>query len=149
MSAIDKERQVFEDMIARDPFDRATRKVYADWLDEHDRPEQADENRRWGDAEEAALKNLVRFVYPYRDDPDEDDPYADPEPIDWKRVLDRAAFWGKEAEEGEEPCFDSNFAQDTLQDPKERERFWADIQLLTGHEAEDKVKAEEFYRCAC
>src|SRR5262245_33639443 len=39
------ERQAFEDAINADPLDMTTRKVFADWLDDHDEPELADYHR--------------------------------------------------------------------------------------------------------
>lgn len=41
------EREAFEAAIRDDPYDGVTRKVFADWLDEHDEPEAADWQRSW------------------------------------------------------------------------------------------------------
>lgn len=41
------ERERFEAAIQADRYDQVTRLVFADWLEEHDDPEAADEQRRW------------------------------------------------------------------------------------------------------
>lgn len=46
----------FERPLKADPNDRLTRAAYADWLDEHDRPEEADWQRRWPLSEIEDLK---------------------------------------------------------------------------------------------
>jgi uncharacterized protein (TIGR02996 family) len=41
------EREAFIEAIREKPRDLVTRKVFADWLDEHDEPELADHHRSW------------------------------------------------------------------------------------------------------
>ena len=41
------DEQAFIAAMKANPEDEAPHKVYADWLDEHDRPEEADYHRRW------------------------------------------------------------------------------------------------------
>lgn len=43
----DKERDAFLDEIITNPEDTATKKIFADWLDDHDCPEEADFYREW------------------------------------------------------------------------------------------------------
>lgn len=43
----EEQRQAFLDAIKANPLDEANRKVFADWLDEHDEPEEADFYRAW------------------------------------------------------------------------------------------------------
>lgn len=42
-----QELQAFLDALKEDPYDAATHKVFADWLDENDSPERADQERTW------------------------------------------------------------------------------------------------------
>ena len=41
------DREAFEQMIKEDRYDQTTRLVFADWLDDHDCPEEADWQRAW------------------------------------------------------------------------------------------------------
>lgn len=41
------ERAAFVQAIEENPYDEVTRKVFADWLDDHDEPEEADRQRTW------------------------------------------------------------------------------------------------------
>ena len=43
----DKERQAFEEALKENRYDEACHKIFADWLDEHDQPEEADWHRKW------------------------------------------------------------------------------------------------------
>ncbi len=40
-------KEAFETVLQKDEDDTTTRMVYADWLDEHDQPEEADRQRKW------------------------------------------------------------------------------------------------------
>lgn len=72
-----KEYKAFLDAIAAKPRDVDMRRIFADWLDDHDEPEAADEQRRFSvaqyDAEKAeeteriVRENAESFGY-YRDD---------------------------------------------------------------------------------
>lgn len=56
-------RDVFERDLKANPYDEATRKIYADWLDEHDEPEYADYQRNWtAQAYEEARCFFVTFA---------------------------------------------------------------------------------------
>jgi uncharacterized protein (TIGR02996 family) len=41
------DEQAFLNKIAENPLDEGPRGAFADWLDEHDRPEEADRQRKW------------------------------------------------------------------------------------------------------
>lgn len=43
----EKIREEFRSHIKQNPYDRGTRLIYADWLDEHDRPEESAIQRDW------------------------------------------------------------------------------------------------------
>ncbi len=52
------EQEAFVAQLRDNPEDHATRLVYADWLDDHDQPEEADRMRKWRSAREW----LARFA---------------------------------------------------------------------------------------
>jgi uncharacterized protein (TIGR02996 family) len=56
------ERKAFEDAIRADPYDRMTRLVFADWLDENDCPEEADWQRSWTLRRQEAEEWLANFA---------------------------------------------------------------------------------------
>lgn len=60
------EREAFEQAIKDEPRDLATRRAFADWLDEHDEPELADFHRQWTvekyDAAWRWLEQFARFL---------------------------------------------------------------------------------------
>jgi uncharacterized protein (TIGR02996 family) len=56
------EREVFEQTIRENPRDFTARKIFADWLDEHDEPEEADKQRRWDDVKQDSWEWLERFL---------------------------------------------------------------------------------------
>lgn len=58
---VDEER-AFLAAIKSDPRDLVTRKVYSDWLDEHDRPEEADIQRKWTLEKQDGIEHLTAFA---------------------------------------------------------------------------------------
>jgi len=60
------EREAFLKAIKDDPRDLATRRAFADWLDEHDEPELADFHRQWTvekyDEAEEWLEGFAEFL---------------------------------------------------------------------------------------
>lgn len=58
------DEQAFLNLIEANPDDRAPRLVYADYLDEHDRPEEANRQRQWHDSREW-LKDYAVRLSPY------------------------------------------------------------------------------------
>jgi uncharacterized protein (TIGR02996 family) len=58
------DREAFLAALAANEDDVTTRMVYADWLDEHDEPEEADRMRKWP-AAKAWLINYAAGVSPY------------------------------------------------------------------------------------
>lgn len=64
------EETAFRRAIAAAPADEAPRKVFADWLDEHDRPEEAAWYRTWTTAAAAAAREwLTAFAAGHDHDP--------------------------------------------------------------------------------
>lgn len=60
-------RQGFLDALAADHDDETTRLVYADWLDENDEPEAADQQRNWKASKEWLTEFGDRADIPYAD----------------------------------------------------------------------------------
>jgi uncharacterized protein (TIGR02996 family) len=94
-------QEVFLKGIEADPLDEGLRGVYADWLDEHDRPEEAQRQREWV----KAFRHVVRVM-------------AD---------LSSGGALGSD---------------------KERREFWRCFRVVTGVEAPEHLRAQDWYRDA-
>lgn len=59
----DKVKAAFLADLAKNPYDEATRKIFADWLEEADEPEEADWHRRWWTPQrQQALDHFTTFA---------------------------------------------------------------------------------------
>lgn len=83
--------EAFLKVIRETPRDEVVRKVYADWLDEHDRPEEADFFRKWTLAEYDGavgfLTNLAKEEGSWTDDSD----------VYRETTFDEIIQWGRES----------------------------------------------------
>jgi len=68
----DMERASFLQHIRDNPDDEAVRAVYADWLEEHDMPEEADLQRNWRESREWLCRLAVSFCGTGGEDGSED-----------------------------------------------------------------------------
>ena len=71
MNSEARELKAFLDAIAADPRDMTTRLVFADWLDEHNEPELADEQRKFSVLRFDAEQWMKGFCLKYEADYDE------------------------------------------------------------------------------
>src|SRR5438309_15079 len=65
MSNILSQYKSFLEKLAKNPYDETTHRVFSDWLDEHDQPEEAQTHREWTKEKQKAedfLKDLSRNV---------------------------------------------------------------------------------------
>lgn len=120
-----KELKAFLDAIQQNPRDVTTRKIFADWLDEHDEPELADEQRNFSLEKYDAEKYLQDFADRYNDGDLED--------------LVKGLLKG-------EHCFSSDFGPE---EARENHELWYSLKIFTGKELpKDHVENARF-RCAC
>lgn len=143
------------------PLDEGLRGVYADFLDEQDRPEEATRQRKFV----AAYHTICEFTRDYTEGWEYD---ADGEQIpgslkyDFGKVMREVAHWRESIEKNgqtyrtrwgfdmtHELCFSTDHAQDALNDPDTRRRFWEAFEVLTGYRPPDDIRHQEWYRCAC
>jgi uncharacterized protein (TIGR02996 family) len=141
---------VFTVALEEDPLDTTTRNAYADWLEENDRPEDAERQRKWV----GSYHFIKEFTdaYDYECDKN-DEPISDEKRYSISGVLGEVEFW-KEVVTGknqytQELCFSTVRAQDALSDPTTRQKFWEAFYNITGVDAPQKIKDQKVYRCAC
>ncbi len=140
------EQTVFEQMIKENPRDFTTRKVYADWLDENDMPEEADKQRGWNDSKQDSWEWLEDFadkggVTWIRDE----SPYSTRE-ITIQDLLDAGYGWVRDGQswtqEGDEELQAMMYGND-------KEDFWRHWSNVTGVQIDDDIMSDNPFRCSC
>lgn len=140
------ERDNFLQIIKDNPYDTVVRKVYADWLEEHDEPEEADFFRSWTlESRLASEKWLENFVADINEDAysEEDKGYLSVE-----RLLEGAnKFLDNRPSQylyGITLPFDT---PDIVY--MKRKEFWVHYQVVSDRRLEDPNYNEVFIGCAC
>lgn len=118
------ERQAFLAALAANEDDTATRLVYADWLDEHDEPEEADRMRAWPAAKEWVSN------------------YAGEIGISYGELMGYAE---EAIKDGYTSIFDGERYDGWSFD---NEQFWPHYATLTGHKIDDNTPIIGF-SCSC
>lgn len=138
------EQQGFLDAIKQNPRDFVTRKIYADWLDEHDFPEEAQKQRNWNDEKQDAYEwigNFGRIIGSDTDYYDESDYKR--ENISADRLIELAI---DRLDGGSDAIYLS------FETPEEsytmNTEFWQKIKIITGRDIEDD-HYDNFVRCGC
>ena len=146
------EEKAFIASCEANPVDEAPRLVFADWLDEHDRPEDAQRQRQWV----AAYRFLMPFVRGGEHDYDEKTyKPIPPKDVPFKEMMKSINYWAESIKRkgldryGDTICFDSKYAQDELWDKTKRAEFWRCMEIITGLSASDELRNQEGYSCAC
>lgn len=120
-----KEYKTFIEAIAKDPRNMATRLVFADWLDDHDEPEEADAQRQFSvekyDAEmwlrqfclqhDAKYETLIKIV---------SKPYG-------------------------EYCFGTDYGPEAARN----DYFWEAVEIVLGKLFNEEHRESMGFRCAC
>jgi uncharacterized protein (TIGR02996 family) len=142
------QRQAFLQAITDDPRDLATRRAFADWLDEHDEPELADFHRQWTvakyDDARKWLQEFAEFLNHeggafYEDEEDDRDPNLSAD--------DLLAAMHQRVRTGAGGIF---LGFDTPDECWEgQERMWECFELITGQKVREDTREEGFFRCAC
>jgi len=144
------EQQAWDKLFEKEPLHHINRCVYADWLDEQGRHNEADRQRKYVDA----FKFLADFTsaYRYSDDTDEDgEPIPGTKKYDYRSIMEEVNYWAEEAKKDDDSslCFSTNYAQDQLDNRETRQKFWEAVYVVTGVMATDAIKEVEWYQCAC
>lgn len=138
----------FLDNIEICPLDQLLRNAYADWLDENDRPEEANRQRKWIGAYDV----LARVAFPYVEE-EEVEGTGEPTGVvigrDYARVMNEVNGWADYVKNHDDIIFGSNWAQDHLHDKDNREEFWEAFEIVTGISPSSRLKNEKRYSCAC
>lgn len=139
------ERYIFEKMIKDDPYDFVTRKVFADWLDEHDETELANKHRNWTIEKQEAwewLENCATKCSGTRYYFKEEELMPNENPISIEELIHAAH---KYLDSGE--CLYLPMNTEGIR--SDDDEFWANFSLVTGREVGPEVERREFIRCAC
>jgi uncharacterized protein (TIGR02996 family) len=139
------EREAFLQAITADPRDLATRRAFADWLDEHDEPELADFHRKWTvEKYDEARKWLQEFAdFLNR----EGAVYGDEDLNPILSADDLLEAMRERVQTGEGGIY---LGFDTPDECLEGEgRMWECFELITGQKVTEDTKEEGLFSCAC
>lgn len=141
--------------LKKTPLDEGLRLAYADWLDENDRPDEGQRQREWIKAFNYILQFTRTDEESWEYD-DEGEKIPDSHTINYKGVMDEVEWWrstvtGEYTQYGLGGSigFGTTYAQDALQDAATRREFWRCFKVLTGVEAPEDLRNQEWYHCAC
>lgn len=133
--------------------DEPTRLIFADWLEEHGRYEEAQRQRQWTGAKAWLVRLLdenaeLVEVDEELDPEDYYDQVYSPTFHEFcelaQEALEQAA--GKE-EECMIPCYNNSGLADALQD--EAAQFWRNWSIVTGIEVPADLAERTYFGCAC
>lgn len=127
MNSESKELHAFMKQVHDYPRDVKTRKVFADWLEDHDEPELADEQRNFSLEKYDAEQYLRKFAEKYDNGED-----------NWKRML-RGLIEG-------EYCFGSDYGPENARYDNE---LWDAVRTLSDNDLPDDHFTDGHFRCAC
>lgn len=126
------------------PDDEAPHKVFADWLDEHDRPEEADWHRLWTTkAARAARAWFQSFAAQHSVEYEEEGfpPYTAKDMIGFGRDFFR--------DKSEHVQYGMSL-QDFMFDDRNRQTFWRNWALATGTFVPDETVEDGYvFSCTC
>jgi uncharacterized protein (TIGR02996 family) len=140
------QREAFLQAMTDDPRDLATRRAFADWLDEHDEPELADFHRKWTvEKYDEAWKWLQEFAeFLNREgatiyEGDDRNPGLSAEGLlEAMREHVRTDEGGiRLGFETPDECWEG------------QGRMWECFELITGQKVTEDTKEEGFFSCAC
>jgi uncharacterized protein (TIGR02996 family) len=138
------DRLAFLAAIAAAPGDYLRRQVYADWLDEHDEPAEADRQRAY-EAAEMWLKDFAeRAGETYGYGNRREDRYY---PITYEDVVEAGRNFVERGEYFTQ--FGETTAQDLMYDDATREEFWRHWSVVTGVEVPDRRRSGRVFSCSC
>jgi uncharacterized protein (TIGR02996 family) len=123
-----KELYRFMEAIGKNPEDLDTRRVFADWLEEHDEPELADYHRKYCTKAAQEKREAERRLYRVAEE------HADG---DYEGML-------KGLMEG-----DYNFSNDGFRYEIDWEELWKDVETIKGEEVSFYTKQSSNFSCSC
>ncbi len=140
----------FMKQLENTPLDHVLRCAYADWLEENDRPEEADRQRKWI----AAYEIVKEFTREHSEGWEYDeDGNRIPGSLKYTpdNVIEEVNYFASCAKGTSKwgLCFSTDHAADSLEDANTRKQFWEAVYIMTGVHASEELASQERYRCAC
>ncbi|MBY0232847.1 MAG: hypothetical protein K2W96_26490 [Gemmataceae bacterium] len=135
----------FKAAIEKDRYDEATRRAFADWLEEHGHDDEAVIQREWTAAKQKEAEEwMADFVGKLgdKDETDEDCRFLGP---DHEELI--AAAHGY-LDRDEEHGF-GYMTPEVVYEKGVMEAFWQHFQTLTGRPVPAGKAGHHFFRCAC
>ena len=125
MSELIRQTMAFVKALESNPTDVATRQIFADFLEENDEPELAEEQRNFSVEKFLAEKRLRAFAEQYASG-------------DYEGMVQGLL-------EGDY-CFSDD---DGPHEARFGDALWEDLTLITGEERDSEFKENASFRCAC
>lgn len=126
----DTGRRLFEEMLAKDPYDEATRRVFADWLEERCLDDEAARQRAWTREWQEAHDWMTAFAA------QTDIPYEDLIRAGHEFIQDGEYY----VQSGDDS------ARDAMFDAETRNEYWSHWEVLTKCEAGTRSSP---FSCSC
>lgn len=143
------EKAAFEAAIAEDPYDGVTRKVFADWLEEHGFDDESVIQRDWTVAKHRAAEEwLAMFAGECGDSYDVDEDEEELEggyTVDTEELI-RAAHGYLNT--GEWFCLGTMTPEIAMSDD-DMELFWQHFMVVSGRPVPTEQRKDCFIACAC
>lgn len=138
-------QEQFVKAITDNPRDWTARKIYADWLDDHDQPEDADKQRNWNDEKQDAWEWLEKFASEGGTTNFNERAITINDLIDAGNLfLDSGEYHDTWCQEGDENL------SSMMTSLKTRIEFWTNFEKVTGRNVEDKIKQQgRPFSCSC
>jgi uncharacterized protein (TIGR02996 family) len=132
---MEPERESFEATIKADRYDAATRRIYADWLEEHGYDDEAVVQRQWTKEKQQAEDWLTEFAKGLET--------SEGLEMSYEALLEAANDY-----------IDRGYAYTLpFETPdwnhEEVEAFWKNFEIATGRSVSGEKKEWLFFRCAC
>lgn len=126
------QQQAFIDHLNKQPDDTTARLVYADWLDEHDMPEEAWRMRQWPGAVADMMQLADQFVA-------EENWYTNqPDQVTLQQMIEAGS---NSLYNGYGVCISGEGfkAEGAFDDPVLLKRFWTNWEILTGRRCGENI----------
>lgn len=160
----EQERKAFEDAIFADRYDQITRRVFSDWLDENDYPEEANKQRKWTPEKQKAedwlmdlaeiggktCLNYDEYCENYRGwrRGDENTKVE----MEWEKITYEDLIQAGYDYLDDEEYFvqhGSERLRDLLSEDSDTIKFWECWSLVTEREVTEEIKKESPFSCSC
>jgi uncharacterized protein (TIGR02996 family) len=132
------EKAAFEEAIEENPYDGTTRKVFADWLEEHGFDDEAVIQREWTPEKmRAAEEWLEKFA-------------AECAWVEWERLTTEKLLEAANAylDAGEWLCLSYDTPEIALSNSG-MDQFWQHFMVVTGRPVPSAKREARFIHCSC